>query len=225
MSWFYGTSKVKSFGMLNTLVQNVILDPDFKPEDCVGFSAEKEARTLDNFKTSNPRSVLCPDDGWIETSVPVRLPPPKHGSWVSEDEAPIYNVHGLFYRRPLEVIKAALLEKSAERFHFTPFKEYWKPSEDAQPERIFSEIYNSDAFLKEHASIRSQPQDRCALEAIIAPILLYSDSTHLASFGNSSLWPIYLYLGNQSKYERGKPSAFAAHHLAYSEGQNRSNVF
>lgn len=38
---------------------------------------------------------------------------------------------------------------------------------------------------------------------------------HLASFGNAALWPIYLFLGNQSKYIRAKPSAFAAHHLAY----------
>jgi len=30
--------------------------------------------------------------------------------------------------------------------------------------------------------------------------MLWSDSTHLASFGNASLWPIYLYIGNLSKY-------------------------
>ncbi|THU97282.1 hypothetical protein K435DRAFT_857796 [Dendrothele bispora CBS 962.96] len=29
------------------------------------------------------------------------------------------------------------------------------------------------------------------------------------------MWPIYLYFGNQSKYDRAKPSSFAAHHLAY----------
>ena len=45
--------------------------------------------------------------------------------------------------------------------------------------------------------------------------MLWSDSTHLTSFGNASLWPIYLYLGNQSKYTRGKPTSFARHHMAY----------
>jgi len=45
--------------------------------------------------------------------------------------------------------------------------------------------------------------------------MLWSDSTHLTSFGNTSLWPIYLYLGSLSKYTRAKPTSFAAHHLAY----------
>jgi len=50
---------------------------------------------------------------------------------------------------------------------------------------------------------------------VILALMIWSDSTHLASFGTASLWPIYLYFGNQSKYTRAKPSAFAAHHLAY----------
>ncbi|KAF5355377.1 hypothetical protein D9757_014596 [Collybiopsis confluens] len=29
------------------------------------------------------------------------------------------------------------------------------------------------------------------------------------------MWPIYMYFGNQSKYDRSRPSAFAAHHIAY----------
>lgn len=45
--------------------------------------------------------------------------------------------------------------------------------------------------------------------------MLWSDETHLTSFGSAGLWPIYLYLGNLSKYIRGMPTQFAAHHLAY----------
>jgi hypothetical protein len=45
--------------------------------------------------------------------------------------------------------------------------------------------------------------------------MLWSDSTHLTSFGHALLWPLYLYLGGLSKYTRAKPSSFAAHHLAY----------
>ena len=50
---------------------------------------------------------------------------------------------------------------------------------------------------------------------VILALMIWSDSTHLASFGTASLWPIYLYFGNLSKYTRAKPSSFAAHHLAY----------
>ena len=45
--------------------------------------------------------------------------------------------------------------------------------------------------------------------------MLWSDSTQLTSFGNASLWPIYLFVGNQSKYVRSKTSLLTAQHLAY----------
>ncbi|KAI0071014.1 hypothetical protein K474DRAFT_1712834 [Panus rudis PR-1116 ss-1] len=84
--------------------------------------------------------------------------------------------------------------------------------------RMYSEIYNSDAMLEEDAKLRAQPRnpdDGPEVEYAIAALLAYSDSTRLANFGKASLWPIYIFFGNQSKYYRGKPSCFAAHHLAY----------
>jgi hypothetical protein len=56
-------------------------------------------------------------------------------------------------------------------------------------------------MLEEHDRIHSQPREGgCTLETVVAAVMLWSDSTHLASFGTASLWPIYLFLGNQSKY-------------------------
>ncbi|KAG2063384.1 hypothetical protein BDR04DRAFT_1123294 [Suillus decipiens] len=70
--------------------------------------------------------------------------------------------------------------------------------------------------VPEHNRMRSQPRENgCTLETVVAAIMLWSDSTHVASFGTASLWPIYLFLGNQSEYVRGKTFAFAAHHIAY----------
>ncbi|THH15068.1 hypothetical protein EUX98_g9523 [Antrodiella citrinella] len=94
------------------------------------------------------------------------------------------------------------------------------PSDDPEVEhiRIFSEVYNSDAMLKEDASIRAQPrnpEDPADLEYAIVPMLFYSDATKLASFGTQALWPIYLFFGSLSKYARSKPSAMAAQHIAY----------
>ena len=65
----------------------------------------------------------------------------------------------------------------------------------------------------------------CTLEIVVACILLYSDSTHLTNFGTASLWPIYLYFGNLSKYIRARSSAFAAHHVAYIPGVSLLSVF
>ncbi|KIK04639.1 hypothetical protein K443DRAFT_92736, partial [Laccaria amethystina LaAM-08-1] len=40
-------------------------------------------------------------------------------------------------------------------------------------------------------------------------------SNTITNFGTASLWPIYIYIGNLSKYIHGLPTSFAAHHLAY----------
>jgi hypothetical protein len=42
----------------------------------------------------------------------------------------------------------------------------------------------------------------CDAEVAILAVLLWSDSTHLTNFGTASLWPVYLFLGNISKYTR-----------------------
>lgn len=224
MSWFY-SGVTKTLKDLNTLVHNVLLAPDFKLDDLAGFDASKEAKKLDDFRHQNSKEREVPlNDGWIKTSVSISLPCPKE-SFPSEADAPKYEVEGLYYRRPLDVIKAALEERAAEDFHIAPYEEYWQPRPNAPHERIFSELYNTDAYIQEHEKIRSQPRNGCQLETVIAAIMVWSDSTHLTSFGNASLWPIYLYLGNQSKYARAKPSAFAAHHLAYIPKVSFSSVY
>ncbi|KIJ06917.1 hypothetical protein PAXINDRAFT_19881 [Paxillus involutus ATCC 200175] len=71
-------------------------------------------------------------------------------------------------------------------------------------------------MLQEHENIKASRQESgCNLETVVAAIMLWSDSTHLANFRNAVLWPIYMFIGNQSKYTRSKPTSFAAHHLAY----------
>lgn len=92
------------------------------------------------------------------------------------------------------------------------------PNDDLPGERIFSEIYNTDAMINEHERILRQPReegDPDDLEYDVAPMLSYSDTTRLASFGGASLWPIYWYFLAWSKYPRGKPTCFPAHHGAY----------
>ena len=222
MRWFYDSSLTKSLGTLNNLVHQVLLAPDFNTNDFADFDAAKEAKRLDDFDSSAPEAGSSGsssgskrlDDGWIETSVPISLPC-EGVSHSSDVTAPVFHVKGLLYRKPLEVLKAAYQEPSAAQFHIAPFEEYWKPSPESPPERIYSELYNTDAYIQEHEKVRSQPRPDCKLETVIAPIMLWSDSTHLTSFGHASLWPFYLYVGGLSKYTRAKPTSFAAHHFAY----------
>ena len=73
-------------------------------------------------------------------------------------------------------------------------------------------------MLEADAKIRAKPRvpsDAPDVEYVVLPLLFWSDTTQLANFGSASLWPIYLYFGNLSKYVRGRPTEFAVHHLAY----------
>ena len=97
----------------------------------------------------------------------------------------------------------------------TLFHQQWTTA-DNRTVNIYSEIYSSPALLDAHAEINALqriPGDY--LEQVIAPLMMWSDSTHLANFGDASLWPFYLFFGNQSKYTCGKPTASACHHVAY----------
>ena len=215
MHWYHGTSSLKSFGELNRLVKDVILADDFKVEDLNGFSAEREARRIDNHHDKSS-SIFSTDDGWIESSVFIPVPIEKGHNVpkMKEATAPQFNVQGLFYRNITNVIQCALKESSASQYHILPFKEFWKPSGHDPVERLYSEIYTSDMMIEAHQAVQHDVPT-CTLEKVVIPLMLWSDATLLASFGNASLWPVYLFLGNLSKYVRGKPSSFSAHHIAY----------
>ena len=53
------------------------------------------------------------------------------------------------------------------------------------------------------------------LEPFVAGIHCYLDVTHLADFGTTSLYLMYMYIRNQSQFTPAKPSEFTAHHIAY----------
>lgn len=216
ISWFYNACRTKSFQDLNVLVNEVF--PKLKLSDFPSnFSAARELERMDKALAAAAELPFNASDGWIEGSVSIPLacdgvPHP------SEGDAPTFTVDGIFYRRPLEVIKNAFSEPAAEKFHMFPYKEYWKPSKDSdRVERIISEVYTADLFNDEYETIAGKKRTgpNSDLEPVVAGVIFYSDSTHLTSFGNASLWPIYMYIGNQSKYVRGKPSEYAAHHVAY----------
>ena len=213
MSWWYG-GPTKSAADLDHLVRDVLLKDDFDPRHLKHFSAAGECERLDK-PEENPESPFSKASGWLEHSVKIRLPA-EYQKFRKEDDAPEFEVPGVFVRSLVDIIRNAFQDSAALTFHMTPFRHFWQPSEDDPPVRLYDELYSSDAMLDEHEKIRAQPREPgCELETVVAAIMLWSDSTHLASFGNTSLWPIYAFFGNQSKYTRAKPTSFACHHLAY----------
>jgi hypothetical protein len=217
MSWYYNGSSTKSFANVDKLIHNVIRHDDFKASDFdANFSTARETARMDKNQASTSGLPFGADDGWIKGSVSIAVPC-DGVSYQSEEHAPRFVVDGIWYRRPLEVIKMAFAEPAAEKFHTTPFKEYWKPSNNEPEERIYSETFTADVFNDEYEKLRTTPREgpNSDLEPFIAGVIFYSDATHLASFGTASLYPTYMYIGNQSQYTRAKPSEFTAHHIAY----------
>ncbi|TBU51624.1 hypothetical protein BD310DRAFT_833925 [Dichomitus squalens] len=219
MEWQYSGSMTKSAGELQRLVDDVILDEHFKKEDLLGFSVEREQQRLDEHQAINPE--FSAKDGWREASVRLHLPKPGLQQ-EDEEHAPAFVVDKIWIRSFLEVVKAGLQDVSARKFHWFPqrlFRSRATPDNPlAEPERLITDMYNSDTMIREHEDLQRQPrnpEDAPDVEYVVAGILVYSDSTHLANFGTASLWPMYAYFANLSKYLRFKPSIFAAHHLAY----------
>ena len=212
MNWFYSGANVKSIAELDRLVKEVLLADDFDRDHLKDFSATRELRRLD---TEDQKSPFAKENGWKTSTVKIPLPCEgvKHDS---EASAPTLDVPNVHHRSIVETIVSAFQDETANSFHLTPCWQFWKHTPTSVPERVITEVYNSDAFYGEHVKVMQQPPEPGPhLETVIAAIMLSSDSTHLANFGDAALWLIYLFFGNLSKYFRSKPSSFAAHHIAY----------
>ena len=215
LSWYSEGSTDGATG-LDRLV-NCIRDPHFNVSQLEGFTAVGALREFEKTHlSSEPGSALKPGDGWKCGKVAIRVPCTSHKQ--HEEDAPEFTVDGIWYRDPAEVITKELADPdSFKNIHIKPFEEYWRPTEASDPIRVYSEVYTSDAMLQlekeleETSEVTAGPQ----LETFNLSALLYSDSTNLAQFGHASLWPMYMFIGNTSKYMRSRPNSFSAHHIAY----------
>jgi len=143
--------------------------------------------------------LACAD--WTNGSVKLRLP--LIGVKCLESEAPEFEVilKGMPDRKLFDVIKGALQSHAASDFHFIPFSEHWKPDPNGPAVRVYGEAFSSDAMREAYEEIQRKNQtcDGPDVEVAIASTSMYSDSTRL---GSSSLRPMYIFFGNQSKYDR-----------------------
>jgi hypothetical protein len=145
--------------------------------------------------------MLKPGDSWKCSKVTIRVPCthyPQH-----EDDAPEFTVDGVYYRDAVEVIMKELMDPdSFETIHLKPFEEWWRPTETSDPVHVYSETYTSDTMLRLEKELQETSKTTTGphLETFILAALLYSNGTNLAQFGHTSLWPVYMYIRNVSKY-------------------------
>ncbi|KAK0238382.1 hypothetical protein EDD85DRAFT_920728 [Armillaria nabsnona] len=214
MKWFY-SSTTKTLSDLNQLVHEVILMPDFKVSDLQGFDAAREAECLDAEPQSEGHSG-SPfwRDGWTEDFINIPLPLPNPSAVPNASNPyPEVQISNIWHRSLVDVIQSAFEDPQFSDFHIKGFTQMWNPPGCSHSEQIFGEVYTSEVFLEMEDSINPFPG--CLLEAVVVPVMIYSDSTHLTNFGDASLWPAYVSLGLLSKYIQARVTSFLSHHLAY----------
>jgi len=185
-------------------------------EELAGFRAVTELRHLDRFAEESPIG----GGPWHTGSVKVKMPCMRANepSFSREKDAPEFEISGIRYRSLVDIITARIQDTTTSGpFVQTPFTEWWYPSGTTHPIRIYGEAYSSDIAIQLAEEIKRipPPADHPDIESVVVMLMLGSDATHLANFGTASLWPIYVFFGNMSKYDSSRPSEFPASHLAY----------
>ncbi|EIW73873.1 hypothetical protein CONPUDRAFT_68217 [Coniophora puteana RWD-64-598 SS2] len=204
------TKSVKDARWLKSLLQH----PLYSDHELDAYDPDTEKQRLNRFLDTGD-NAFGTDYGWKESSVEIPLPFEGRKTRRGENEAPKLTVNGVWHRNIANIVQSALEDPIFTTYNTTPFEQRWKTS-DNRDIRVFSELYSSQAVLDAYEEINSAPRaPGDNLERIVVPLMLWSDATLLANFGEASLWPIYLFLGNQSKYVRGKPTSQSCHHLAY----------
>jgi hypothetical protein len=197
MAWQYSGTNQKSVAELQCLC-NFIGDPLFNSDDALTFSHTRESKNVDAY-LQNKANPFREEHGWRSSTVKIRLP--KEGTkWPSETDAPELEIPGVYHRSITDIIESVFQDNIAAMFNMTPYREYWKCSEDRTVE-VIGEAYSTPEMLEAYKEINSLPREAGDdLERVVASLMVWSDATHLASFGDASLWPFYLFFGNQSKY-------------------------
>ncbi|RXW14488.1 hypothetical protein EST38_g11369 [Candolleomyces aberdarensis] len=206
--WQITGSSEKSNKEMDRLVNEVFMDPNFNLDDARRFKAQRVASEIDKNEAST--SFF---NQFSEASVPIEVP-----SGNPDVPPRTFEIPGLHFRPLTLLIKAAFAHPLAAQFHLSPYKLFHQ-STDGKEQRVFCEVYDSDVFIKENDEVKkakNPPKDpNCRREKVVAAMMLWSDSTHLADFGTAKLWPIYMALGNLSKYIRALPDVGAFQHVAY----------
>jgi hypothetical protein len=209
--WNGGAHKTqKNFKELTDIVGR----PDFKSEDVRDIPWSSINKALGDSTDSDDMWLDEPDAGWIETPISISVPFHRFTHNPGPQE---YVVPSFRHRSIVSTLKEKMANpKDFVHFHFEPYELWWKKgTPERESTRVYGELYTSSAFLTAYEEIQILEEPGCILPHVLVGLMFGSDSTHLTSFGSSSLWPCYLYFGNESKYRRSKPSCKLGNHIAY----------
>ncbi|KAH7917705.1 hypothetical protein BV22DRAFT_1025919 [Leucogyrophana mollusca] len=212
--WYWNQGAQKSQESFRQLL-DIVGKPDFVPKDVQSAKWGQINRVLghNDFDGEDAGWDDC-DAGWKCT--PVSIPVPFHSRTQNPGSHNHFTVE-FHHRSLISILREKLANPQADRlFHYDPYELLWQSADGRQETRVHGELYTSPAFLEADQDLQnSPPEPGCDLPRVVAAMMFSSDSTHLTSFGNTKLWPLYLYFGNESKYRRCKPSCNLCNHAAY----------
>ncbi|KAG1767583.1 hypothetical protein EV702DRAFT_1203618 [Suillus placidus] len=120
--------------------------------------------------------------------------------WEDEDAgARPYAAAELYHRPLISIIREKLsITQDNELFHYEPYKLRWSAPHLQQEVNIQGELYTSPAFMDVHRQLQESPgEPGCELPRVVVALMFWSVATHLMAFGNTKLWPLYMYFGNE----------------------------
>ncbi|TEB04127.1 hypothetical protein FA13DRAFT_1575394, partial [Coprinellus micaceus] len=164
---------------------------------------------------SDAEGLWIRDDGWKSTEISIDVP--FHNQTKDPGLKP-YHVGTFKHRSVVSIIREKLSSDTESRyFHYYPYKSHWRRSPDSPEVELYGELYSSQAFRDAHEEIQRKPVTKAneGMERVVVALMFWSDETHLTAFGGASLWPCYMFFGNESKHLRGEPSKHLGYHVAY----------
>jgi hypothetical protein len=220
--WHWNGGEQKSHVSFQSLM-DIISGPEFRTADIRGINWDRINKELGT--EDDEAEWLDEDAGWTRTPVTISVPYQSRRGVPSEPGAcpRNYTVDDFYHRSLISIIKEKISGlKDGHQFHFEPYEQHWQRNDDVDPIRTQGELYTSPAFIEAH----QEPQDSvaepgCDLPRVIVALMFWSDVTQLISFGNAKLWPLYLFIGNESKYRRCKPTCHLCEHVAYFQTVSR----
>lgn len=222
--WYWSEGVQKSQQSFKDLL-DIVGNPSFESSDV----RNTKWTTIDTLLGSNEidetedREWTDVDAGWIKT--PIKISVPFHNRTSHPGPQP-YAGGDLYHRSLIDVIKERISDThTARRFHFEPYELTWAPHPNSYQIPVYGELYSSPAFIKTNRKLQDeQGEPGCSLQRVVVALMFWSDATHLTSFGNAKLWPLYLFFGNESKYLRSKPSSNLCCHVAYFQDVSLVNL-
>jgi hypothetical protein len=117
-------------------------------------------------------------------------------------------VQGFYHHSLISILEEKVTDPvQAAHFHYDLYELLWRPPHKSQDIKVHGELFTSSAFLDVHRELQeSTPEPGCDLPRVVTAYMFWSDATQLSTFGNTKLWPLYVYFGNESKYRRCEPS-------------------